>query len=62
MLKRVWKVPFYEILKIATFRTQKIKKPKLFSILIGDDLKSPLYLLLLKGLISGFFLFIWLVC
>lgn len=39
MLKRVRKVPFYENLKIATFRTQKIKKSKLFSILIGDDLK-----------------------
>lgn len=36
----------------SIYRTQKIKKCELFPILTGDDLKHPLYLLLLKCLIN----------
>lgn len=45
----------------SIYRTQKIKKCELFPILTGDDLKHPLYLLLLKCLITENFLLIYLV-
>lgn len=48
------------ILKVF-IEPRKLKKCELFPILTGDDLKHPLYLLLLKCLITENFLLIYLV-